>query len=82
MEADYPSQEHHGVGEGEGRGEEGRGCEDVYDVHVAHPRLVELFGVHVGVHLVLLLVEVVDGLEETEVEFRGLLGVPAVQILV
>ena len=81
VEADYSGQEHHGVGEGESWGEESGRCEDVDDVHVAHPGLVELLGVHVGIHLVLFLVEVVDGLEEAEVELGSLLGVLAFHVL-
>lgn len=80
MKADYSGQEHHGVGEGEGWGEEGGGCKDVDNVHVAHPGLIEFLGVHVGVHFVLFLVEVVDGFEEAEVEFGGL-GVCAFHVL-
>lgn len=68
MEANYAREEHHGVGERESRGEEGGGCEDVGDVVVADPRSVEFFGVHVGVHAILFLVEVVDGLEKVVVE--------------
>jgi hypothetical protein len=71
VEADDAGEKHHSVGEGEGGSEEGGGCEDVYDVHVPDPGVVEFFGVHVGVHLVLFFVEVVNRLEEAEVEFRG-----------
>ncbi len=55
-----PCQEHHRVGKGQRRGEQGSRGEHVDDIHIAQPGRVQLLSVHVAVHPVLLLVEVVD----------------------
>lgn len=60
MQTKNAGEEHHCICEGKSRGEEGSGCEDVDDAHVALPGVVELLIEHVGLHFVLLLVEGID----------------------
>lgn len=74
--------EHHGVGEWQSRSKESCSCEDIDNGHVALPRVVKFFIVHVTRHLVLLLVECIDGFKETKVELRYFLLLSALKIVV
>ena len=76
------SNEHHRICEWKCRGEECCCCEDSDDGHVSLPGIVQLFSEHIGRHLILLFVKVVDAFEETIVKLSHLLVLSALKVII